>query len=160
MRRWVAIAIALMSWLTLRETHEVWQGLGGLVSERLRWAETFGSGVAVVVGYAAWALVHRRGGARRGTVRRYLVVPPAGVAAAVLVALRMTGRDEPIMVAVGCLLGYVAGASTRVAREAWSDRASGEPRRGEREREEAGQGFVRPRGLDDPGRTNPGRGGP
>ena len=99
--------------LTLYAIVAPWSDLGGLVSERLRWAEWFVLGVALLVGQCVGT--YGRVAARAGTGRshagllRWLLFPQAAGVAVALFVLRALGRDDVIGVVVTGFLAYWTG---------------------------------------------------
>lgn len=93
-----------------------WDDLGGLVSERLRWLESFVVAAAPLIGFTAGRF--GRDGLRPESGRtyvwlvRWLLYPPALLAAASLVLLALSGHDELIGILLTALLGYWAGLDT------------------------------------------------
>jgi hypothetical protein len=111
--RWSVGVSWLGAWAVLLWTvHRPWGGLGGIVSERLRWLERFVLASGLVVGSTLGEIV-RSTAVRGGTHGRGLrwLLYPAGIGAATLmVALRLAGRNDPIGIVLGGLLSYSAGA--------------------------------------------------
>jgi hypothetical protein len=89
------------------------QSLGGLVDERVRWLGRFGPACAVVTGWRVGSLGRHavrpgRGRSHAGLLR-WILLPPAAVAAAGMLALRACGRDDLVGVLFAGLAGYWAG---------------------------------------------------
>lgn len=112
----------LLAWAwVLWQVARPWRDLGGLVGERLRWAERFVLGAGVVVGCqaGAWGRAWSRPGSGRSHARllRFLLWPQAAAVAAALLTLRLFGVEDPIGVVVTGFLAYWAGLDTAFA--AW-----------------------------------------
>ena len=92
--------------------HRPWGGLGGLVSERLRWFERFVLAAGLIVGSTLGDVVRSVTATRSGQARgaRWLLYPAAVIGALGMAVLRLAGRDDPIGVVLNGLLSYTAGA--------------------------------------------------
>jgi hypothetical protein len=90
-----------------------WKHLGGLVSERLRWAEWLVLGMGLIAGSTVG--VFCRDAARPGTGRshagllRFIWLPVAATAAAGMLALVCVGLHDPVGVVLTAFLAYWAG---------------------------------------------------
>lgn len=90
-----------------------WRRLGGIESEWLRWLE----GWALATGLILGALIGRFArdaatgivGRTHAALLRYVLYPPAAIAAIVLVALRVNEEPGPIGVVATAFLAYWAG---------------------------------------------------
>lgn len=93
-----------------------WEDLGGLVSERLRWLESFVLAAAPVIGFTAGRFgrdaLRPEAGRTYVWLVRWLLYPPALLACASLVLLAITDRDDLIGILLTALLGYWAGLDT------------------------------------------------
>lgn len=90
-----------------------WRHLGGIESEWLRWLEGWALATGLILGgligrfarEAAVGLVGRT----HATLLRYVLYPPAAIAAIALVALRVAEEAGPIGVVATAFLAYWAG---------------------------------------------------
>lgn len=90
-----------------------WRELGGVVSEQLRWLESFVLFTGAVLGFSLGGCVREM--ARPDSLRRWvfllrcLLYPPAVLTAVALVVLRVLGQQDPIGVVFTSFLSYWAG---------------------------------------------------
>jgi hypothetical protein len=116
--RWSVGILWLVMWGGLIwSAHRPWEGLGGLVGERLRWLERFvlaaGWIVGAIVGATLGEIVRetRTAGIRRPSREvRWLLYPAGLVAALSMAALRFGGQDDSIGIVLVGSLTYCAGA--------------------------------------------------
>jgi hypothetical protein len=105
---WLAVWSALLYLI-----HSPWRELGGLVSERLRWSESFVLPLGLAVGCFAGRLGRRAARPTTGhchaSLLRVLMLPPAALAAAGLLALRLADWTDPIGVVFAAFAAYWAG---------------------------------------------------
>lgn len=113
---WIAAWFALL-WLFVAP----WADMGGIVSERWRWANRVVLGVGLVVGGEVGSLGRRAArpatGLSHARLLRRTHLLPAGGAAAGLLILRLLGMDEAIGVLTTALLAFCAGVDFALA--AW-----------------------------------------
>ena len=114
MRRRLAGGVWLAGWIgVLYAVAAPWRHLGGLESERLRWLEAFVLMIGLVVGFTLGRFGRDAvlDGRARSHVHllRFVLYPPAVLAAAGLVVLTLLGERGPAGVVVSALLAYWAG---------------------------------------------------
>jgi hypothetical protein len=106
-------ALWLAGWSALLwVVHSPWRGLGGLVSERLRWLERFVLAAGLIVGSGLGEIVCGAAESRFVRARRVrmLLYPAAVVGAGVMTVLRLTGRNDLIGVVLTGLVSFIGGA--------------------------------------------------
>ena len=138
--RWPTGMLWLCAWLGLIWiVHRPWGGLGGLVSERLRWLEWWVLFSAWIVGATLGEIAREklacRGERSRGL--RLLLYPAWLITPMLMAALRIADRDDPIGVVLVGWVSYTAGAlsaylgvGSYCRGERGEDQRSGAPDRG------------------------------
>ena len=105
---WLAAWMAVL-WIFV----DPWRNLGGLESEWLRWLEGWALATGLILGglIGRFARDSASGivGRTHATLLRYVLFPPAAIAAIALVALRVSEESGPIGVVVTAFLAYWAG---------------------------------------------------
>lgn len=91
--------------------HAPWRDLGGIVDERVRWAERAALVTAIWIGL----VVGDRARERPALRLRPALWPPTAAAAVVSAALQLAGRPWWATIVAGAWLGYVAGVDTGAA---------------------------------------------
>jgi hypothetical protein len=91
--------LRLAAWCTLLYMiHSPWRELGGIVSERMRWSERFVLPMSVVIGCYAGSVC-----------RSHALLPPAALAAVVMLALKIMRLNDVIGVVFTAFAAYWAG---------------------------------------------------
>jgi hypothetical protein len=104
----------LFGWIVvLWAVGEPGRHLGGLVDERLRWLEWFAPMTILPIGFTIGAFGRDAAGPGTGRTHaglmRFLLYPAGALAAAGLIVLEFTGRQDPVALVVQTFLAYWAG---------------------------------------------------